>query len=933
MTTQKARYQLAQRDTEALAISNLKKREMRWAGDTRRTVGKLEDGTQALEGGYSRRYLERFTSLASALTAFGSTSVHASLSKAITLTGNATVPANVFLDIRNGGSIALNGFTLTINGPFNAGVYQVFSGSGSVIFGAGQIIEAYPQWWGSKGDNATSGQDAYWQKAIDSLNASGAGTLLIPDGTYLWTVGSRVNLKSNVNIRGQGRKAIISVSGTHLNNTSLTQNEGYFDATTISNVEISGIRIKGNGSWTATPFACPVGAGNAVGFTNEDTGFLILTGCDNIRIHHCFFDGLQQAIRVGGSSTNTDIFWDDNVCENIGTGNYFQLINGGSASRNRISGVYGNMTDDGDTSTASSKFADGIYIYITENFVCSDNVIDDVCRIGIVLEGDGVTKCKNIVVANNTIWNLHDAKGTEYNAGIWAEGGKAEEPVTLEGNTIYGSYGSRGLGIQAQGVSIKGGSVRGCALTGLSLYGAVKAVGVTVEDNYRGAQIDHSNNPTQTTSIRDCIFKANQRGGILVYRSTGQIDISNNLFEDNGGSWSTVTDGLGGNHAIRLERMYTAQYVIIQGNTFISSANAAATTGQLYGIEAVDGGDFAYRMDGILNNYFLFRGTLSSYPASLDAVPVSFASNNGAAVTPHDICGWCGNQNSKMPVPDLDGTATSGYARFMGFANSAPVGGTYRAGDYFLRKNMAANQGWLLVCIADGTPGTWEERGWGDTKRTGSLTLTVGSFIAKAGAIVAEATGLIRSLGVGIVGDANFESLDLFHNGASNAVIRANKGGTGTYRDIIFQTNGSTHVTLQANTQKVIVETGNIRVKSGAIIVEGTGLLRGYGVGTDGATDFESVDLFHNGASNAVLRVNKGGTGTYRSLLIQTSGATAVTIDAGGKTTTKASASANAGFNLPHGAAPSAPADGDMWSTTAGAFIRINGVTKTFTLT
>lgn len=48
---------------------------------------------------------------------------------------------------------------------------------------------------------------------------------------------------------------------------------------------------------------------------------------------------------------------------------------------------------------------------------------------------------------------------------------------------------------------------------------------------------------------------------------------------------------------------------------------------------------------------------------------------------------------------------------------------------------------------------------------------------------------------------------------------------------------------------------------------------------------------------------------------------------------TVASASGSAGLNLPHGAAPSAPVDGDIWTTTAGVFARVNGVTKTFTLT
>lgn len=48
---------------------------------------------------------------------------------------------------------------------------------------------------------------------------------------------------------------------------------------------------------------------------------------------------------------------------------------------------------------------------------------------------------------------------------------------------------------------------------------------------------------------------------------------------------------------------------------------------------------------------------------------------------------------------------------------------------------------------------------------------------------------------------------------------------------------------------------------------------------------------------------------------------------------TVASASAKAGLRVPHGAAPSSPVNGDFWTTTAGAFVRINGVTKTFTLT
>lgn len=47
----------------------------------------------------------------------------------------------------------------------------------------------------------------------------------------------------------------------------------------------------------------------------------------------------------------------------------------------------------------------------------------------------------------------------------------------------------------------------------------------------------------------------------------------------------------------------------------------------------------------------------------------------------------------------------------------------------------------------------------------------------------------------------------------------------------------------------------------------------------------------------------------------------------GGKVTTVASATGGAGLNAPHGAAPASPANGDIWTTTAGLFVRINGAT------
>src|SRR5208283_5352040 len=53
-----------------------------------------------------------------------------------TLTANLTIPSFVTLAPDPGAVITLGNHTLTINGPFQAGPYQVFAGSGTVVWGS-----------------------------------------------------------------------------------------------------------------------------------------------------------------------------------------------------------------------------------------------------------------------------------------------------------------------------------------------------------------------------------------------------------------------------------------------------------------------------------------------------------------------------------------------------------------------------------------------------------------------------------------------------------------------------------------------------------------------------------------------------------------------------------------------------------------------------
>lgn len=109
------------------------------------------------------------------------------------------------------------------------------------------------------------------------------------------------------------------------------------------------------------------------------------------------------------------------------------------------------------------------------------------------------------------------------------------------------------------------------------------------------------------------------------------------------------------------------------------------------------------------------------------------------------------------------------------------------------------------------------------------------------------------------------------------------------------------------------------------------------GVGFNGSANI-SVNTVN------ALTINNGGAGSASGSTFN--GGAAITIShnsigavalAGstmtGKLVTAASAAGAAGFNLPHGAAPTAPVDGDIWTTTAAVLARVNGASKTLAFT
>lgn len=77
------------------------------------------------------------------------------------------------------------------------------------------------------------------------------------------------------------------------------------------------------------------------------------------------------------------------------------------------------------------------------------------------------------------------------------------------------------------------------------------------------------------------------------------------------------------------------------------------------------------------------------------------------------------------------------------------------------------------------------------------------------------------------------------------------------------------------------------------------------------------------GTASDVIQLTTGGDLTLKGK----AGIDGQAVSSSTSLATPAATTAKSSIRLPHGSAPTSPVDGDMWTTTAGLFVRINGAT------
>ncbi|MCR4293624.1 MAG: glycoside hydrolase family 55 protein [Candidatus Kuenenia sp.] len=169
-------------------------------------------------------YISDFTgnSLNTAISTIGASKATLYIDVASTYTGPLTIPSNINLVIPIEGSISGTGI-LTIAAPTNIGLYQVFSGAGTITFTGASIAMVFPQWWGATGDGITNDAPAI-QTAINSIPQAASqaemgkgGILRLTKGIYL----------CNTGIINNNRK--ISIIGDSMDNTTLKKGANDID--------------------------------------------------------------------------------------------------------------------------------------------------------------------------------------------------------------------------------------------------------------------------------------------------------------------------------------------------------------------------------------------------------------------------------------------------------------------------------------------------------------------------------------------------------------------------------------------------------------------------------------------------------------------------------------------------------------------------------
>jgi hypothetical protein len=152
----------------------------------------------------------------------------------------------------------------------------------------------------------------------------------------------------------------------------------------------------------------------------------------------------------------------------------------------------------------------------------------------------------------------------------------------------------------------------------------------------------------------------------------------------------------------------------------------------------------------------------------------------------------------------------------------------------------------------------------------------------------------------------------------------------------IWTTTAGIYIRVNGSTVGPLISAASLPSLSGYVTKSGTNTISATNT-FDGPNYFTGYPLISSNVTTGSynLNISKGSSTTTYSIVVNNDGLeldvfrvdwngvvdASSTVKAGASTTSASS------FRAPHGTAPSSPTDGDIWTTTAGLYVRINGST------
>jgi hypothetical protein len=157
----KAYYKHHEKATDSEVRASAKVREIVLSTQGKKVIAKLNDGSfiELVRNGYKDAI--SYATLAAAITAIGSAETRLVITSEILVPADLTIPSTIELVIERGGSLNISpGIILTVNGAFSAGMFRVFTGTGSAVLANGILDYVRAEWWGAKANGSTDNYDA-----------------------------------------------------------------------------------------------------------------------------------------------------------------------------------------------------------------------------------------------------------------------------------------------------------------------------------------------------------------------------------------------------------------------------------------------------------------------------------------------------------------------------------------------------------------------------------------------------------------------------------------------------------------------------------------------------------------------------------------------------------------------------------------------------